>query len=155
LALSTYQPHDRHFPSRWHSTRGTHAHSLDEIKKILVVLPEPARTVVLTAAFTGLRQGELRGLLWKDFNGKELNVQCSIWNGIVNKPKTACSAAPIPVVPQLRDALESHRQRMGALPAADLPIFQSGIGTPMNLANVAKRIIPKIEKCVGCRKAKA
>ena len=134
----------------------THAYSLDEIKKILSVVPEPARTVVLTAAFTGLRQGELRGLLWKDFNGKELNVQRSIWNGVVNKPKTVCSASPIPVVLQLRDALEAHRQRMGTLAAADHPIFQSGIGTPMNLANVAKRIItPKIEKCVKCRKAKA
>ncbi|MGB9433843.1 MAG: hypothetical protein WBQ89_16490 [Candidatus Acidiferrum sp.] len=131
----------------------THAYSLDEIKKILSVVPEPARTVVLTAAFTGLRQGELRGLLWKDFNGKELNVQRSIWNGVVNKPKTVCSASPIPVVLQLRDALEAHRQRMGTLAAADHPIFQSGIGTPMNLADVAKRIItPKIEKCVKCRK---
>jgi integrase len=56
----------------------TYAYSLDEIKKILSVLPEPARTVVLTAAFNGLRQGELRGLQWKDFSGKELSVQRSI-----------------------------------------------------------------------------
>lgn len=134
----------------------THAYSLDEIKKILNVLSEPARTVVLTAAYTGLRQGELRGLLWKDFNGKELSVQRSIWNKFVNKPKTACSEAPIPVVRPLRDALEAHRQRMGELAAPDLPIFQSGIGTPMNLANLGKRVItPKIEKCVKCRKPKA
>lgn len=134
----------------------TYAYSLGEIKSILSVLPEPARTVVLTAAYTGLRQGEIRGLLWKDFiNGKELSVQRSVWNGVVNKPKTACSAAPIPVVPQLRDALELHRLRTGALAIPDLPIFQSGIGTPMNLANLAKRvIIPAIEKCGVCRKAK-
>jgi integrase len=69
----------------------TYAYSLDDVKRILSVLPEPARTVVLTAALTGLRQGELRGLLWKDFSGKELSVQGSIWNTIVNKPKTACS----------------------------------------------------------------
>ncbi len=134
----------------------TYAYCLDEIKKMLNVLPEPARTVVLTAAFTGLRQGELRGLLWKDFNGKELSVQRSIWNGVVNKPKTVCSEAPIPVVGQLREALEAHRQRMGLLATPDLPIFQSGIGTPMNLANLAKRVItPRIEKCVKCRKPKS
>jgi integrase len=64
--------------------------------------------------------------------------------------------APIPVVRQLREALEAHRQRMGSLAAPDLPIFQSGIGTPMNLANLAKRVItPRIEKCVKCRKSKS
>jgi integrase len=60
------------------------------------------------------------------------------------------------VVRQLRDALEAHRQRMGEFAAAELPIFQSGIGTRMNLANVAKRIItPRTEKCVKCRKSKS
>jgi len=130
-------------------------YTLPEIRSMLAALREPARTVVLTAAFTGLRQGELRGLVWKDFTGKTLAVERSVWNGIVNKPKTTCSAASIPVVAQLRDGLESHRLRMGELAAPDLPIFQSGIGTPMNLANLAKRVIvPKIEKCAKCRKAK-
>jgi integrase len=134
----------------------TYAYSLAEIKSILSVLPEPARTVVLTAAYTGLRQGEIRGLLWKDFiNGKELSIQRSIWNGLVNQPKTASSKAPIPVVPQLRDALELHKLRMGVLANPDLPIFASGVGTPMSLANLAKRVIvPAIEKCKVCRKSK-
>ena len=130
-------------------------YTLPEIKAMLAVLSEPAKTVALTAAFTGLRQGELRGLFWKDFAGKTLAIERSVWNGIVNRPKTTCSAASIPVVAQLRDVLESHRQRMGDLAAPDSPIFQSGIGTPMNLANLAKRVIvPAIEKCVKCRKAK-
>ena len=34
----------------------TYAYSLPEIKSMLAVLPEPARTIVLTAAFTGLRK---------------------------------------------------------------------------------------------------
>ncbi|MGC2287398.1 MAG: tyrosine-type recombinase/integrase [Candidatus Acidiferrum sp.] len=134
----------------------TYAYSLAEIKSMLSVLPEPARTVVLTAAYTGLRQGEIRGLLWKDFiNGKELSVQRSIWNSTINKPKTVSSAAPIPVVPQLRDALELHREKMGVLANPDLPIFQSGIGSPLNLANLVKRAIqPAIEKCAVCRRSK-
>src|SRR5712691_7552943 len=56
----------------------TYAYSLSEIKSMLAVLPEPARTVVLTAAFTGLRKSELRGLAWEDFNGSELNVNRSV-----------------------------------------------------------------------------
>ena len=134
----------------------THAYNLAEIRAMLAVLPEPAKTIVLFAAFTGLRQGEIRGVRWRDFSGKTLAVERSIWNSIVNKPKTVYSATPIPVVRPLADALETHRQRMGVLAAEDLPIFQSGIGTPINLANLAKRIIvPRIEKCIRCRKAKA
>jgi integrase len=134
----------------------THAYNLTEVRAMLAVLPEPAKTIVLFAAFTGLRQGEIRGVRWQDFTGKTLTVARSIWNAIVNKPKTVCSAAPIPIVRPQAEALETHRLRMGELAAPDLPIFQSGIGTPINLANVAKRVIvPRIEKCVRCRKPKA
>jgi integrase len=123
---------------------------------MLAALPEPAKTIVLFAAFTGLRQGEIRGVRWRDFTGETLAVERSIWNAVVNKPKTRCSAAPITIVRPLAEALEKHRLRMGDLAALDLPIFQSGIGTPINLANVAKRVIvPRIEKCKVCRKAKA
>lgn len=134
----------------------THAYSLAQTNSMLAVLPEPVKTIILTFALTGLRQGEVRGLRWQDFNGKELRVERSIWDGgVINRPKTPCSAAPIPVVKQLRDALELHRQRMGKLASPELPIFQSGVGTPLNLENVARRIIiPKIEKCVVCRRPK-
>jgi len=48
----------------------THAYTLPEIFGMLNVLEEPARTAVATAAFTGVRRGELAGLLWEDFNPK-------------------------------------------------------------------------------------
>src|SRR5260370_12117714 len=110
---------------------------------MLAVLPEPARTVVLTAAFTGLRQGELRGLLWKDLDleKRELSVQRSLWNGVVNRPKTAASEAPIPIVRPLQAALEAHRQRMGVFADPELPVFQSERHTPLTLANLAKPIV--------------
>jgi integrase len=101
----------------------THAYSLDEINKMLAALGEPARTVMLTAAYTGLRRGEIRGLCWSDFNGRELCVNRSMWNSIPNPPKTRRSQAPVPVVRELRDALEDHRQRMGKLAVG--PIFSS------------------------------
>jgi integrase len=136
------------------SAGDTYAYSLDEIKKMLNVLPEPARTVVLTAAFSGLRRGEIRGLQWKDFNGKELSVQRSIWNSTTNEPKTKYSKAPVPVVKILADALEAHRERMGKLAVG--PMFQGGTKEPLHLDNLAKRvIIPKIEKCVKCRKSRS
>ena len=120
----------------------THAYSLDEINKMLAVLDEPERTVVMTAALTGLRKGELAGLCWDDFNGRELSVSRSIWNGITNPPKTARSKAPVPVVRELAEALEAHRERMGKLAVG--PIFQAGNGKPLNLDNLARRVIQPI-----------
>ena len=46
-----------------------YAYSFDQILDMLEKLPEPARTVCATAAFTGLSASELRGLRWQDFTG--------------------------------------------------------------------------------------
>ena len=118
---------------------------------MLAVLPDPAFTVVLTAALTGLRKSELRGLNGEDFTGAELSVRRSVWNSITNEPKTNRSKAPIPVVKQLAEALEAHRLRMGKLAAG--PIFQAGHGKPLNLDNLVRRIVmPALERCEVCRK---
>lgn len=74
----------------------THASTLEEIKGMLAVLPEPARTVVLLAALSGLRKGEIRGLRWADFDGKELFVRRSFWNNVESEPKTRKAALPSP-----------------------------------------------------------
>jgi integrase len=130
----------------------TYAHNLPEIKAILSVLPEPARTVVLTAALTGLCKSEIRGLNWEDFDGKELTVKHSVWNSVVNEPKTRRSRAPIPVVTQLAEALEAHKLRMGKLAVG--PIFQGGTGKPLNVDNLVNRVIkPALSPCTVCRKS--
>ena len=122
----------------------TYAYPLDEVNRMQFVLQEPAKTIVLTAALSGLRKGEIRGLRWEDFNGKELNVNRSVWNSEVNEPKTNRSKAPIPVVKQLADALDGHRKRMGKLAVG--PIFQAGNGKPLNLDNLVRReIVPALE----------
>ncbi len=124
--------------------RQTHAYSPEEIRKILGVLKEPARTVCLLMAHTGLRKGECMGLLWRDYDRRVLNVERSLWEGFCQEPKTSAGKAPIPVTPQLRDALEAHKERMerqGQFTGPGFPIFQSEVGTPMNLANLVKRVI--------------
>jgi hypothetical protein len=82
-----------------------------------------------------------------------LTVQRSVWNGITNEPKTTASGAAVPVMRQLADALDAHRERMGKLAVG--PIFQGGTGKPLNLGNLAKRVIqPAIAKCGICRLSK-
>jgi integrase len=133
--------------------RDTHAYSLAEVKQIRDAIPEPARTVVLVAALSGLRKGEIAGLQWEDYTGKELIVRRSVWNGTINEPKTKASGAAVPVMRQLADALDAHRERMDKLAAGF--IFQGGTKQPLNLDNLAKRVIqPAIEKCGICKKSK-
>ncbi len=131
----------------------TYAYSLPEIKSMLSVLAEPAYTVVLTASLTGLRKSELRGLTWESFDGKELSVTRSVWNSTVSEPKTRRSRSPIPVVKLLADTLDTHKVRAGKLAEANLPIFQAGNGQPLNLDNLAGRVIkPALSRCVVCKK---
>ncbi len=120
----------------------TGAYDLNQIQRMLLVLGEPARTIVLTAALTGLRRSELMGLRICDYNGRELSVARSIVEGDVNETKTKSSKAPVPVIAQLKDALDVHILRMGdSAKKPTAPLFQAGNGEPLNLKNLAKRTI--------------
>ena len=92
-------------------------------------------------AHTGLRKGECEGLLWRDYDGRTLSVERALWNGFVHETKTVASRAPIPVTPQLRAALEIHREAMGEWARDGFPIFQSEVHSPLNMANLVKRVI--------------
>src|SRR5258708_32500095 len=91
----------------------TYAYSLAEIKSMLAVLPEPARTIILTAAFTGLRKSELRGLTCASFDGAELRVKRSVWNSTATEPKTKSGTAPIPVARQPADERNATNAQAG------------------------------------------
>jgi|SRR5215472_4563539 len=131
----------------------TYAYSPDETKAMLSVLRDPAWTIVLTAARTGLNKAEIRGLRWEDFGGQTLTVRRSVWNKFENAPKTRHRKAPVPVRKQLAAALEAHRVRMGKLAQPSLPIFQAGNGKPLNLDNLVRRVIvPALTRCAVCGK---
>jgi len=117
---------------------------------------EPVRTVLLLAANTGMRKSEIQGLLWRDFDGLTLHVEQTIVNGFSEQPKTDASKDAVPVNRQLREALESHRKSMGQWARDGFPIFQSECHTPLNLANLVKRVIvPRLEACMVCGEQKS
>jgi integrase len=125
----------------------TFAYSLEEALAIRQNLTEPARTIVTVAGFTGLRRAELRGLLWENYNGTEISVSRSIWEGYVNEPKTRKSKAPVPVIPALAAILDEYRVACGN-PVAG-PMFANGKGRPANLNNTLNReILPALNRCV-------
>lgn len=80
----------------------TYAYTLQEIMTMIDAVPEPAATVLATAAFTGARRGEIRGMSWENLQNGEMIIQRSIWNGIVTEPKSRKSKAPIPIIGWLR-----------------------------------------------------
>jgi len=123
----------------------TTAYTLDEFVAMLKVLPEPARTAVLVAGLTGLRVSEIKGLRWEDYNGEVLNVRRSVWRTTVSDTKTLASAAPVPVVKPVRDALAEQRKRVpGSVPW----LFPGDrCGRPLRLENTLRReMMPVLKK---------
>lgn len=120
---------------------------LTQICRILEYLPLLPKAVVATAAYAGLRKGELRGLEWTDYAGDVLSVNRSICKTVVNKPKTRASAKPVPVIRQLAEILETYRNSTGN-PTAGV-MFHSGAGEPMDLGTLAQQVIRPVVEALG------
>jgi integrase len=116
---------------------------------MLDTLPEPAATIVAVAGFTGVRKGELRGLLWENYDGEQVMISQSFWRGHTLEPKTRQSRATVPVVAQLARRLDSHRCLSGS-PANGL-IFPSLTGKPINLDALAADVIVPLVMQAGVR----
>lgn len=132
----------------------THAYSLEEVLMMMDATPEPARTLVATAAFTALRRGELRGLRWEDYRNGEIHVSRSVWNGVSTDPKTEESKNPVPVIPKLAAILAQHRTSQGN-PISGW-IFKNDAGNSADPNNMLQRVIlPALAVCGVCAKLEA
>jgi integrase len=132
----------------------THSYSLRDVETMLAVLTEPAATLCAVAAFAGLRRSELRGVRWEDYDGDQIMVMRSVWEGFENEPKTKRSKDPVPVIPRLRAILSAHQ--LACSNPKNGPMFANGKGNPANLNNVLNRkILPVLNRCGICRKPKA
>ncbi len=122
----------------------TFAYNLVQILRIVDLLPLLPKAVVATAAFAGLREGELRGVEWPDFTGDTLAVKRSIWKTVVNEPKTTANRQAVPVIPALAKILDEYRASMQN-PRTGV-MFHSGNGERMDMDKLAQRVIrPAVE----------
>jgi integrase len=117
----------------------THAYDLSQVSQILKVLSLLAKSVVATAAFAGLRRGELRGLEWSDYTGSSMTINRSIWRFVINLPTTRASRASVPVIRPLAAILDEYRRATGYQRAG--VIFHEGDGIPINFDLFTRKVI--------------
>jgi integrase len=84
-----------------------------EVAALLAELRDPFRVLILLAAVTGMRRGELFGLKWEDidFDNAELRVVRSMVDQVEGPPKTLASRRPLPMSSELASALEKWRKQ--------------------------------------------
>jgi len=124
----------------------THARTLEEISAYLQVAPEPAATLIATAAFTGVRRSELRALRWENYNGQEIKVMQKAWEQHVGQPKRD-SRGDLAVIPLLAKYLDRHRITLGD-PISGYT-FPNSKGTPMSLDRLTSYVIRPALKEAG------
>ncbi len=87
--------------------------TVDELRKLLAVLDESDRTIVLIAALAGLRIGEVIALRWGriELDAGTLAVEQSCYRGRFGSPKTRLSRRQAALAPSVVQALLVHRSR--------------------------------------------
>jgi integrase len=99
----------------------------EEVRAIMAHVTDRWRPVLLTAAFTGLRASELRGLMWSDVDLKhsKLHVRRRADRfGDIGPPKSGSGERTLPLAPMVASALREWKLKC---PKGEL-VFPSGKG---------------------------
>ena len=122
------------------AVREKHALQPDQIQRLLAMLSEPVRTMVLLGILTGMRIGEILGLPRRDvnFSSGQIQIEQACYRGLLGSPKTKGSRRTLPlpsalVIPLAR--IYAHAKRIGE----DDLVFQTRNGTPLNDTNLLHR----------------
>ena len=116
----------------------------DEIARLLEATPERYRLAVATQLYTGVRVGELCGLVWGniDFDAGVIRVEKQLGrDGVRVALKTPQAVREIVLMPQLEPLLKQQREAAFArgLARAIDPVFASETGTPVTIRNYTRR----------------
>jgi integrase len=125
-----------------------------ELEKLLA-LPYPddafgriEPTLYLTAAMTGLRQGELIGLRWRDvdFDARRVRVVSPYVRGEFNDPKSEESGRSVPLAQRVGDALAGLRGRSLYAADSDLVFGHPETGRPLDRSKLVRRFKKALER---------
>lgn len=121
----------------------------EHVQRLTRGLPDPCRTIVLVAVFTGLRIGEILALRWGriDFLGQTLSVE-ETYSDRFGPPKTRSSKRVIPMSTSLVRLLEVHRRSCCGMEPENL-VFTTPKGTPLSPKNLRNRVLEPTRKSLG------
>jgi integrase len=123
----------------------------DALEKLLKQLREPYRSMVMLAALTGLRVGELLALRWRmiDLTAGTIRISESVFHGQVQLPKSERSIRTIPIGPQTRVLLKEHRTRFAPNWSEEDLLFPNQLGGPHRESNLLERVLRPAAKAAG------
>jgi integrase len=121
----------------------------EEIGRLLEAAPPRYRTLLATAILSGLRQGELLGLHWRDvdFDNQLIHVRTALDRRRQDvQPKTERAVRDVILMPALGEALRQHK-RETRFDRPDDYVFTTRAGTPHHAPNIGLRALkPALEK---------
>ena len=105
-------------------------------------------TLYLTAAMTGLRQGELLGLRWRDvdFDARKIRVVSPYVRGEFGDPKSAGSGRSVPMAERVAEALRELRSRSVYSRDRDLVFCHPETGKPLDRSKLVRRFKQAIDR---------
>ena len=120
---------------------------LEEVDALLraVSLDHPLgptdHAIYLTAAMTGLRQGELLGLRWRDvdWTAGRVRVRQNYVRGHWGTPKTRRGSRSVPLADRVAGELERHHQRSAYRADGDLAFCHPQTGEPLDHSALVRR----------------
>jgi integrase len=125
---------------------------LEELEALLREIPDDVlgaveRPLYLIAAMTGLRQGELIALRWKDVDWKAglIRVRRNYTRGRFGTPKTKRSSRAVPMPGRVATELRQHLKRSSYTGADDLVFCHPETGSPFDSSKMRKRFKDAIE----------
>jgi integrase len=98
-------------------------------------------TLYLTAAMTGLRQGELLGLRWRDvdFQARKIRVVSTFVRGEFTDPKSVGSGRSLPMAERVATALSQLRERSPYSHDTNLVFCHPQSGHPLDRSKLVRR----------------
>lgn len=104
-------------------------------------LGKTLRVLYLTAAMTGLRQGELLGLRWRDIDwtAARVRVRRNWVRGEFGTPKSRRSSRSVPLADRVAGELDRHFKGSGFTGDDELVFAHPLLGTPLDRSRVLKR----------------
>jgi integrase len=110
----------------------------EQVKRLVTVLSEPAKSIALLLAMTGLRIGELLALRWKNvnLNDRLLRVTETVYEGHFDRPKTKRSVRAIPLGQEAVSTLFALRRDVSD---PEHLVFATHSGRPLCRRNLLQR----------------